>query len=246
MKQSLQEGAVITQTQEARSPDIFPLSGDVSTDSAPRSSNILRPPVDRIVDRHGHQLLLRPVVPGDRDEVGAFFSRLSHESRRLRFFHAVRELQPRLLDQMLEVDIERSVVLVVTASDGRRVHGVAQYVREGFESAEFAIAIADSFHGEGVGTLLLWRLADHARGAGIRRLTAVVLCENDHMLAVLRDCGFPLSVGWTGEVQVELNIAAPPKVPDWLRFPCSVQGQPPQWLQSLEAHPQRFAGLATG
>jgi acetyltransferase len=71
--------------------------------------------------------------------------------------------------------------------------GVARYVRDkDDQSAEFAIVVADSWHGRGIGGRLLAKLADVARRRGLKRLYGEILAMNRPMLGLVRKLGFTL------------------------------------------------------
>jgi GNAT superfamily N-acetyltransferase len=87
--------------------------------------------------------------------------------------------------------------------------GVARFVRlpEDPELAEFAIAVADSWHGVGVGTALLRRLTMRAREEGIRRFSAEILSENRPMLHLVQELGeVEVKERGRGAVAVEVEL----------------------------------------
>jgi acetyl coenzyme A synthetase (ADP forming)-like protein len=73
------------------------------------------------------------------------------------------------------------------------VIGHAVWLPSRGDAAEFGIAVADAFQGNGLGTLLLGQIADAAERAGIRSLEGLVDPGNPRMLRVLRDLGFPVT-----------------------------------------------------
>jgi len=71
-----------------------------------------------------------------------------------------------------------------------------------------AVEVADRLHGQGLGTLLVVRLAVLAERHGISRFVAEVLADNDEMLDVFRD-GFDARVAWREGVEaVEFPTSA--------------------------------------
>ena len=62
--------------------------------------------------------------------------------------------------------------------------GIARLVRDG-RTAEVAIEVADEWQGRRVGTLLMTRLAEDARAAGIERLHAFVDADNTASRALM-------------------------------------------------------------
>jgi acetyltransferase len=72
--------------------------------------------------------------------------------------------------------------------------GVARYVQnKDNQSAEFAIVVADSWHGRGIGSRLLAKLIEAARKRGLTLLYGDILAMNRPMLALATKLGFKLS-----------------------------------------------------
>ncbi len=142
-----------------------------------------------VVLRSGSTLRLRPVRPDDADALLAFFGRLSPDSLYLRFFSS-RQVDSKATARFCEVDYDGQFAFVGDA--GGRVVAIAHYFRlpRHAERAEVAFAVEDSLQGQGIGTLLLDRLAEVARKHGVRRFEAEVLPHNRQMIDVFRGCGF--------------------------------------------------------
>lgn len=138
----------------------------------------------------GGTVHLRPILPGDSPALLAFHSRLSAESRYLRFFSPKPSLTDAELARFTNVDHEDRVALV--AELGEDLIGVARYDRLAGDpsSAEVAFVVADEHHGRGVGTVLLEHLAAVAREHGITRFVAETLARNQRMQSVFRAAGF--------------------------------------------------------
>jgi acetyltransferase len=138
----------------------------------------------------GRAVRLRPIAAADAAAEQAFFRGLSLDSRHQRFHIGLRELSPRLLKLLTEVDQRQHVAWVAEALEpGLPVVADARYVHEADrpERAEFALAVADDWQGRGLGRRLIAHLAAHARGHGVRHLYGDVLADNRRMLALMRD-----------------------------------------------------------
>lgn len=135
----------------------------------------------------GTPLCVRSIMPADRDRIAEAFRRLSPESRYYRFWTRVRELNPRLIDELCTPDQQDHVAWVAlheTRDDLPGVGGASFWrLPEEPEAAEVSFTVADEFQGRGVATLLLAVLWLHARSLGIRRLVGHVLHENVAMRA---------------------------------------------------------------
>ena len=71
--------------------------------------------------------------------------------------------------------------------------GVTRYVRDqDHKAAEFALVVADSWQGRGIGGRLLAKLADVARRRGLKSLYGDILAINRPMLGLVRKLGFTL------------------------------------------------------
>jgi acetyl coenzyme A synthetase (ADP forming)-like protein len=160
---------------------------------------VVSPPVidqtpSRVILRDGTIAIVRVTVPGDHDALRRFFHELSTESHRRRFF-SLADPDEVLLDAFCDSsDPSRQTTLVAL----RQVEGelrpiaVGSYLTLGNCSAEAAFAVADPFHGKGLGTILLERLAALAAANGFRRFEAMVLPENTAMLEVFQESGFEI------------------------------------------------------
>ena len=123
----------------------------------------------------------------------AFVSGLSEESRFFRFFYRLHELTPAMLARFTQIDYDREVALVAIDEAGAApvIVGVARYVMSlDQESAEFAVVVADAWHGQGVGRNLMARLVAYAKARGLRRIEGRVLRSNRKMLAFITALGF--------------------------------------------------------
>ena len=140
-------------------------------------------------------MTLRPLRPDDRDIEHAFVSGLSPETRSNRLLGGAIAITPEYIERLVSVDFSRNMALAATAMlDGETLLGVARYVRDKDDhAAEFAIVVADAWHGRGIGYRLLAKLIDTARRHGLERLYGDILAMNRPMLELTRKLGFKLS-----------------------------------------------------
>ena len=145
----------------------------------------------------GTSVVIRPVEPEDADLLVEGFAELSDHSRYARFLTAVPRLPRHWVGELVDVDHRDHEALGALDPETGRGIGVARYVRlsDDPEEADFAIALADSWQGRGLGRILLGELADAARANGLRRLSGDVLATNTRMLALGRGIGRSATVG---------------------------------------------------
>jgi GNAT superfamily N-acetyltransferase len=143
--------------------------------------------------RDGTEVLLRPVLPLDRERIRAAFHRLSLQSRYLRFFTGKSELSDELLTYFSEVDQVSHVAWGAVDPRSPELPGVGlgRFARLADDPtwAEAAVAVADEFQRKGLGGVLLAILYLEAEARGVRALTALVLPENHFALEWFQSLG---------------------------------------------------------
>jgi GNAT superfamily N-acetyltransferase len=129
----------------------------------------------------------RDLRPDEGDLLDALMSGLSPRSRYLRFHTPIPALSAGMRQILLDVDGRDRIALVAEADDGMPI-GIARTVRDRQrpDEAEIAVAVIDAWHRQGIGRRLVAAVAERARAAGVRRLTARVLPENTDALALFR------------------------------------------------------------
>ena len=147
-----------------------------------------------IVLRDGSTLHVRPVRAGDEHALGAFFRSLSDDSRWFRFFGGSGESFLADAARRFSMVDGGTFGLVAIAQGAAGIVGHATYVPTRAGHAEIAIAVADAYHGKGLGTLFLAHLAKAADANGVRIFDAEVLASNHRMLELVRESGFPVAV----------------------------------------------------
>ena len=141
----------------------------------------------------GTDITIRPIRPEDAELVQAFVRNLSEQSRFFRFMNSVQELSQAMLVRFTQIDYSREMALMaVTEAEGKEVElGVARFaINPDGESCEFALVIADSMHGKGLGQKLMIALMDAARSKGLKVIEGEVLKNNADMLHLMDRLGF--------------------------------------------------------
>jgi acyl-CoA synthetase (NDP forming)/RimJ/RimL family protein N-acetyltransferase len=142
----------------------------------------------------GRPLVLRAIRAEDEPALREGFTRLSPEEVRMRFLYPLKAMTHDLAARLTQLDYDRELALVLAddlPAGQARLYGV---VRASFdaprEEAEFAIVIPRVLSGQGLGTLMLGRLIELCRAAGLRRIVGDTLPENAPMRALARKLGF--------------------------------------------------------
>ncbi|MHB8233161.1 MAG: GNAT family N-acetyltransferase [Solirubrobacteraceae bacterium] len=145
---------------------------------------------ERVLLRDGRAVTIRQTAATDETDLRVFLGGLCLTARRFRFFTA-------------GVDLDTAAHWAAAASDGRlglvahdeqgALIGHAVFIRLDDDRAEVAVEVADRLQGDGLGTILIERLAAIAETQGISQFVAEVLPENRAMLEVFCD-GFDADV----------------------------------------------------
>ena len=169
----------------------------VSAAAREYSHMAIHPYPRKLVDRHvmadGTALTIRPIRPEDAAMERAFVDGLSERSRYLRFMYFLKRITPQMVSRFTQIDYDREMALVALVRDEgvERQIAVGRYAMypDG-RGCEFAIVVADDWHGRGLATELLKRLIDVARDRRLDYMDGIVLQENKGMIALARDLGF--------------------------------------------------------
>jgi acetyltransferase len=146
----------------------------------------------------GTKLNVRPIRPEDADLERAFVASLSEQTRYFRFFYRLHELTPAMLARFTQVDYDRELALLALAPDPKSpaketIVGISRYIaNHDGESAEFAVVVADAWHGRGIGRMLMERIIVCAKKRGFKRLEGIVLRANQGMLKFTEQLGFEI------------------------------------------------------
>ena len=143
--------------------------------------------------RDGRLVTLRAVRAQDADRLQAAIRGLSAESRHFRFFSAMKELTPALLDRATHPDATRELQLVAVAgtADQEEIIGGARYAAVAIDGdCEFAVAVVDAWQGLGLARSMLETLIRVAGDRGFARMEGYILASNVAMLLLAARLGF--------------------------------------------------------
>jgi L-amino acid N-acyltransferase YncA len=129
---------------------------------------------------------IRPARAADLPTLGDFFTRLSLQTRYLRFFSPVTP-GPSLLNLLCGGDGTADALLAVR--DGAIIgHGMAADVSGpcGIRATDIGVVVADAWQHQGVGSALMRALVTGAQVRGVTSVTMDVMHGNDRALAMIK------------------------------------------------------------
>jgi acetyltransferase len=157
----------------------------------------------------GTRVTIRPTLPQDAELQRAFFRALSAQSRYCRFMTRLNELPEALAERFACIDYHSHLALVATMfQDGQEIMiGEARYVADEHDrtTCEFAIAVADAWHGSGIARALLERIERQAAASGFRRMVADALVSNAAMLGLAQRADYTVTANSDDRTQVRLE-----------------------------------------
>ncbi len=139
----------------------------------------------------GTPVLIRPLKVGDAALYPDFLSEVTHNDLRLRFFSAMREVSPAVLDKLIHYDPARAMAFIaIETASGRMLGVVRLHDDANAESGEFAILVRSHLKGRGLGWLMMKHMIACAKDKGLKTVHGQVLAENATMLAMCGELGF--------------------------------------------------------
>jgi GNAT superfamily N-acetyltransferase len=144
----------------------------------------------------GASMTVRFVEPGDVDGLRSYFAKLSGGTHYSRFLGATRGVPVSEYERMLRTGEggHFAVVAEIGSGSARTIVGEARYVLDVASGAvEFAISVADDWHGTGAGSALLSNLECRAAALGAEAIFGDALGANQDMRGLARKRGYRFS-----------------------------------------------------
>jgi acetyltransferase len=158
--------------------------------------------------KNGVNVTLRPIKPEDENRFNVLFKSLSPQSVRFRFFETIKEMSHDTLSRYCNLDYDREIAIVAQLDDSRLIGVVRLILDAEAKRGEFAITVADSWHGLGLGSKLMDYIIDIGRDLKLEIIYSEISPENIKMLNL---CG---KKGFTAKSQDEystfMSLAMPP------------------------------------
>ncbi len=144
---------------------------------------------------NGVDITIRPIRPEDANMEKDFVHSLSERSKYLRFMQSLQELTPEMIVRFTQIDYDREMAFVaVTEHENMPTElGVGRYIMNpDGHSVEFALVVADSCQGLGIGAKIMTTLMKAAKYKGISFFEGEVLTVNKPMLSLVKKLGFTI------------------------------------------------------
>lgn len=144
---------------------------------------------DSLLD--GQRVTVRPLEPEDAALYPDFFSEVTADDRRLRFFGPVAHVTDDMIDRFTHYDPNTAMAFIAIDEPTGKMLGVVRLHDDpDGKAAEFAVLVRSSLKGRGLGYLLMKHIIDYARQKGLKTVHGQVLNENTTMLQMCKELGF--------------------------------------------------------
>jgi RimJ/RimL family protein N-acetyltransferase len=173
-----------------------------------RPARLLR---EKLALRDGREVIIRPIDRDDAERLIDLHNHLSPDSQYYRFFGPKPRLSQAEAIYLAKVDFHQrfAIVAEVTEDEDKHIVGVGRFDINAPRTAEAAIVVRDDYHRVGLGTAILQRMREIAKGRGLKAFTAEILAENKGMLDLLGGAGLEVGTPQGGVVRVTTPIDQP-------------------------------------
>jgi acetyltransferase len=144
--------------------------------------------------KDGTEILVRPVKPEDEALYPDFFSEVTAEDLRLRFFAPVKDFSHAFIAKLTQIDYARAIALIaIEEASGKMLGAVRLHADANHETGEYAILLRSNLKGKGLGWLMMERMIQYARVEGLKKVKGQILRENTTMLQMCARLGFHIT-----------------------------------------------------
>ena len=155
------------------------------------------------------RVVIRPIRPEDETLYALFFSRLTPDDIRMRFFTAKPDLSFKFLARLTQIDYAREMAFVAIAVDTGELLGVARLIADpDYTRAEYGVLVRSDLKAKGLGWRLMQHLIRYAEREKLDELYGEVLAGNVTMLKMCAEMGFETEAdkGDVGVRNVRLSL----------------------------------------
>ena len=165
----------------------------------------------RLCLQDGTTVFVRPVRPEDEPLFGPFFSHVTQQDLRLRFFAPVKEFSHMFVARLTQIDYARAMAFIaLDEGSGEMLGAVRIHADAEYQTGEYAILVRSDLKGQGLGWLLMELMIEYARAEGLSCVRGQVLQENTTMLRMCRNLGFAVTTdiedASIADVILQLNL----------------------------------------
>ncbi len=157
---------------------------------------------------NGLSVTFRPIECTDHAEFKEFFKALSPASMHFRFLEIIKDVSNEAVEKYCDLDFNQEMAIVALPKGEGKIIAVARLILTPKDKrGEFALVIADSWQGLGLGTELLGYLIKIAKDYQLEELFCVLSSDNVRMIGLAEKFGLKVKStdGDTQEMTLKLT-----------------------------------------
>jgi acyl-CoA hydrolase/RimJ/RimL family protein N-acetyltransferase len=165
----------------------------------------------RVALRDGTALFLRPIRASDEKMLRNMCYACSEKSIAFRFFKNIKTFPHEFIQEFTNIDLSKDMAIVglTQGTGGEEIVGVGRYYYiKSNNRAEVSFLVRDDWQEKGIGTYFLSILTEIGKERGIKGFDAVMLTDNQRMLAVFHNSGYSVTTkkeGNTFEISYDFD-----------------------------------------
>ncbi|TBW37200.1 GNAT family N-acetyltransferase [Siculibacillus lacustris] len=141
--------------------------------------------------KDGREVLMRPIRPEDEALYADFFTEVTPEDLRLRFFAPIKDFNHAFLAKLTQLDYERAIAFAaIEKESGKLLGAVRLHADPDHVTGEYAILLRSNLKGQGLGWKLMRLMIEWAKADGITAVKGEILRENRVMIQMCEALGF--------------------------------------------------------
>ncbi|KAF1714695.1 bifunctional acetate--CoA ligase family protein/GNAT family N-acetyltransferase [Pseudoxanthomonas wuyuanensis] len=160
----------------------------------------------------GNTAFVRPVRPEDDALFREFFTHVTDEDLRLRFFQSVKHFSHEFIARLTQLDYARSIALVaIDPGSGDMLGAVRLHADANYDRGEYGILVRSDLKGHGLGWQLMRIMIEYAQWLGLNLIEGQVLRENRTMLAMCEQLGFRIQLDADDAMLMDVSLPVGPR-----------------------------------
>jgi acetyltransferase len=137
------------------------------------------------------RITIRPVRPDDEARYVKFFSAISTDDIRHRFFTGRRSFPHAFIAQLTQIDYAREMAFMAIEKQTQELLGVSRLILDPDHTrGEFGVLVRSDLHGRGLGWQLMCALLNYAQSEAVEEISGLVHVDNTEMLKMAIELGF--------------------------------------------------------
>ncbi len=157
--------------------------------------------------KDGREVFMRPIRPEDEALYPDFFTEVTAEDLRLRFFAPIKDFSHAFLAKLTQLDYDRAIAFAAIEKASGKLLGVVRlHADPDHVNGEYAILLRSNLKGQGLGWKLMKLMIEWAKADGLEAVKGEILRENRTMISMCEALGFKVKSSPDDESIAEVKL----------------------------------------